>query len=246
MGSKPVVPVLLEGLQKLEYRGTIPPARSGAGRSPVDPARLRQAHKPGSIAGVPSSERAVRHRAHAMGHARAPVGGKCPSASGLLGPYRPCSQRHHRELSRTEERFAEGGTRVQERNRQRGYCPSRGSTSAWQVARGGCGKCPAGSCAAANAICLIASDAPQTIIAARNGPSLILGLGEGEWLIASRYRRCCKHTQRVHFMRDGEMAVISAAGVRLLDSEGRSCPLLPQEIRWSRGWSKKQAIATLC
>jgi len=89
------------------------------------------------------------------------------------------------------------------------------------------------------AICLMYSETPRTVIAARNGPPLILGLGDGELFVASDVPALLEHTRNVYFMRDGEMAVLSADGIRIQDFSGRPISFAPQEIQWSSDMAEK-------
>ena len=81
------------------------------------------------------------------------------------------------------------------------------------------------------AVCIISADCPNTIIAARNGPPLILGLGPDEFLVASDVPAILEHTRNMHFMRDGEMAILSPEGVRIQDFSGKELPLMLQEVQ---------------
>ena len=85
------------------------------------------------------------------------------------------------------------------------------------------------------AVCMLSADWPNTIIAARSGPPLILGLGQGELLVASDVPAILEHTRNMHFMHDGEMAVLSPEGARIRDFSGQELPLVVQEVKWSPG-----------
>jgi glucosamine--fructose-6-phosphate aminotransferase (isomerizing) len=64
-------------------------------------------------------------------------------------------------------------------------------------------------------ICVISSDEPGTLIAARNGSPIILGIGEGEHLVASDQSALVEHTRSVIYLDNGEMAVLKADGYRV-------------------------------
>jgi glucosamine--fructose-6-phosphate aminotransferase (isomerizing) len=59
------------------------------------------------------------------------------------------------------------------------------------------------------AVCIISADTPNTILAARSGPPLIIGQGKGELLVASDVPALLQHTRNIYFMQDGEMAILS-------------------------------------
>jgi glucosamine--fructose-6-phosphate aminotransferase (isomerizing) len=89
------------------------------------------------------------------------------------------------------------------------------------------------------AVCLISADSPKTIVAARNGPPLILGFGEGEFFVASDVPAILEHTRSMYFMQDGEMAVLSPEGIILRDFQGKEISFAPQQVQWSPEMAEK-------
>jgi glucosamine--fructose-6-phosphate aminotransferase (isomerizing) len=67
--------------------------------------------------------------------------------------------------------------------------------------------------------CLHATD-PDRILAARNGPPMVLGLGEGETFLASDVVPLLPHTRRVIFLEDGDLAELTRGGVRIYRQDG--------------------------
>ena len=67
--------------------------------------------------------------------------------------------------------------------------------------------------------CLNASD-PTRILAARSGPPLIIGLGDGETFLASDVVPLLRHTRRVIYLEDGDLAELTAGGARISRPDG--------------------------
>ena len=102
VGQRDAVPIILDGLRRLEYRG-------------YDSAGIAVVKDGGSSAGAPRASsatsrrasprrrsRPVRHRPHPLGHPRPPHRGERPPAPGLLRADRGGPQRHHREPPRAQ------------------------------------------------------------------------------------------------------------------------------------------------
>ena len=84
----------------------------------------------------------------------------------------------------------------------------------------------------AYALGIVCADAPDRLIAARKDAPLLLGCGDGENFLASDVTALLRHTRDIVYMDDGELAVITAGGIRSYDERRRPIEKEHQHIDW--------------
>ncbi|MFN2530321.1 MAG: glutamine--fructose-6-phosphate transaminase (isomerizing) [Pyrinomonadaceae bacterium] len=234
VGNKQVVPLIIDGLRKLEYRGY-----DSAGIAVVTEGHeleIRRAE--GKLRNL---EEAIRlsplDGTYGIGHTRWATHGRPTEEN--AHPHRDCTGRvvvvHNgiienylqlkERLRHTDHRFVtETDTEIiahlieEHLRKQESF--EQAVRASMQELRG------------IFALAIINADEPDTIIAVRQGPPVVIGLGDREFFVASDIPPILQHTRDVFFLGDGEMAIITREAVRVTDFEGNAIQPSIQRITW--------------
>ncbi len=80
---------------------------------------------------------------------------------------------------------------------------------------------------------------PDVVVAFRQGPPLVVGLGEGENMVASDVTALLHRTRRVMYLENGDVAVVRREGVEVLDGAGRPVQRRVETLDWDPGRVEK-------
>ena len=232
LGSKPALPIILDGLRRLEYRGY-----DSAGIALVRQGTIERRRMAGKLARLEETltEQPVDGD-YGIGHTRWATHGRpneenahphvdCSGRlvvvhNGIIENYLDLKQelQHDGHQFMTETDTESIAHLVEREMRDDGLAPA--------VRRA------LGSMRGMFAIAIISADDPGTIVAARQGPPIVIGQGEDGSFIASDVTAVLNHTRNIVFLGDGEMAIITREGPTYTDFQGKSLALEPQRVRW--------------
>src|SRR5689334_23139625 len=239
IGQKQVLPILIDGLRRLEYRGYdsagVAVVRDGAielRRSAGKLARLEEAIAVNPLEGE-----------YGIGHTRWATHGRPTEEN--AHPHRDCTGRivvvhngiieNYLDLKRQLQ--SEGHVFVTETDTEivahlveremKDDGLENAVRRALMLMRG------------LFALVLISADDPEKIVAVRNGPPIVVGLGDNEFFVASDIPAILSHTRDVVFLGDEEMAVITRAGVQFTDFFARPVSKATQRVLWDPVMAEK-------
>ncbi len=235
LGPRNPVEVLVDGLRRLEYRGY-----DSAGIAVVDPngsISIRRAA--GKLRDL---ERVIQAQplsgCYGIGHTRWATHGRPTEEN--AHPHRDCSGRlvviHNgiienylelkHELQRAGHRFTtETDTEIVAHLLEamlRNGAPSLAEAFREALPR----------LRGIYALVALSADEPEVLVGARSGPPLIVGIGAGEYLLASDIPAVLNYTKDVVFLDDGEIVVVRPQGVAYLRLDGTRVERQPTRVPW--------------
>ena len=239
VGKKSVVPIIIDGLRRLEYRGYDSAGIAVAGNG--ESLQLRRAEDK-----LRNLEEAIRLKpldgSYGIGHTRWATHGRPTEEN--AHPHRDCTGKivvvHNgiveNYLSLKKKLIEEGHTFLTETDTEviahliekyllktgNGHQPSLEEAVRKTVKelRG------------VFALAVISVNERNKIVAARNGPPLVVGLGNDEYFVASDVPAILYHTRDIFFLADGDLAVVTPEGVQLTDFDGKPIQRQVQHVTW--------------
>ena len=232
LGPKEVVPILLDGLRRLEYRGY-----DSAGVAVVRNGQIERRRSAGKLVNL---ERAIETQPlqgiYGVGHTRWATHGRPTEEN--AHPHQDCSGRivvvHNgiienyldlkRQLQKLGHAFvtetdSEVIAHLLEHESKKDGLEGAARRVLLQM-RG------------LFAFVAISTDDPDKIIAVRNGPPIVVGLGDNEFFVASDTPAILSHTRDVVFLGDEEMAVVTRGGVEFTNFAGTPVSKATQRVLW--------------
>src|SRR5690348_16524126 len=239
VGQKRVVPVIIDGLRRLEYRGYDSAGIAVAGNG--DGLQVRRAE--GKLRNL---EEVIRLKpldgTYGIGHTRWATHGRPTEEN--AHPHRDCTG----HIVVVHNGIIENYVGLKKKLKEEGHKFST-ETDTEVIAhliesnlRAKNGSGPASleeavrktvkALTGVYALGVISSDEPNKIVAARNGPPAVIGLGKDEYFVASDVPAILYHTRDLFFLADGDMAVITPNGVQLSDFDGQPVTRQVQHVTW--------------
>src|SRR5580698_3947016 len=232
VGKKQVVPIILEGLRRLEYRGYDSAGIAVAGNG--DKLQIRRAE--GKLRNL---EEAIRLKplegSYGIGHTRWATHGRPTEEN--AHPHRDCSG----DIVVVHNGIVENYLTLKARLAAAGHT-FKTETDTEVIAhlvethfKGNLEDAVRSAVLELTgvfALAVLSRLDPNKIVAARSGPPVVIGLGDHEYFVASDVPAILSHTRDMFFLADGDMAVLTPEGVRLSDFLGRPVRRQVSHILW--------------
>jgi glucosamine--fructose-6-phosphate aminotransferase (isomerizing) len=231
VGSRPALPILIEGLRRLEYRGY-----DSAGVALVDNGKVRVTKSAGRLSVLEQMLDFEAAPTTGIGHTRWATHGA------------PTDINAHPQTDASGDIAVIHNGIIENDRALRTYLERQGivfrSETDTEVLAQLIGRFYEGNLeqavrqalhdvSGAYAIAVVCSQEPDVIVAARKGSPLLIGVGKGEHLLASDAAAILAHTTQVVYLGDGEMARITPQHVRMTTLDAIPVTKDVEEIEWS-------------
>jgi len=233
IGPKKVVPVIIEGLRKLEYRGY-----DSAGIAVVNSAgKMDIRRAPGKLRNLEEAiQKAPLEGTYGIGHTRWATHGRPTEEN--AHPHRDCTGQYvvvhngiiENYLDLKEKLQKEGHKFVTETDTE--IVAHLVEKYAKELSFEEAVRHTLKDLRGIYSLVFLSAKDPQKLIAARIGPPSVIGLGDGEYFVASDIPALLEHTREVFFLADGDIAILTRDGVRVTDLDGKPVNRPSHHVAW--------------
>jgi len=233
IGPKKVVPVIIEGLRKLEYRGY-----DSAGIAVVNgTGKIEIRRAPGKLKNL---EEVLRESpiegTYGIGHTRWATHGRPTEEN--AHPHRDCTGQYVVVHNGIIENYLELKEKLQREGHK--FVTETDTEIVAHLVEKYAKDLPFEEAVRKTlkdlrgiySLVFLSAKDPQKLIAARIGPPSVIGLGDGEYFVASDIPALLEHTRKIFFLADGDVAVLSLDGVRVTDLDGKPVERPAHTVTW--------------
>src|ERR1700731_3585464 len=233
IGPKKVVPVIIEGLRKLEYRGY-----DSAGMAGVNDGKLEVRRAPGKLRNLEEVlQKSPIEGTYGIGHTRWATHGRPTEEN--AHPHRDCTG----QIVVVHNGIIENYLELKEQLQREGHkfvTETDTEIVAHLVEKHTANNTPLEEAVRKSlkelrgiyALVFLSAKEPMKIVAARLGPPSVIGIGDGEYFVASDIPALLEHTRDMFFLADGDIAVLTRDGVKVMDHDGRTVERPTQHVAW--------------
>ena len=233
IGPKKVVPVIIEGLRKLEYRGY-----DSAGIAVVNAAgKMDIRRAPGKLRNLEEAiQKAPLDGTYGIGHTRWATHGRPTEEN--AHPHRDCTGQYVVVHNGIIENYLELKEKLQKQGHK--FVTETDTEIVAHLVEEYAKEFPFEEAVRRTlkdlrgiySLVFLSAKDPQKLIATRIGPPSVIGLGDGEYFVASDIPALLEHTREIFFLADGDIAILSRDGVRVTDLDGKPVSRPSHHVAW--------------